>query len=107
MCLQHDLRERGIDPDRLHRAADRPMMENLAALRAGELDEAQLFEPYVSMALQERAVVVCAAAAREPTVYTAFSTTHHAIEGHRMGFAGIARALTGSLQCFTGCRTDE
>ena len=30
MCLQHDLRERGIDPDQVRRIADRPMAGNLA-----------------------------------------------------------------------------
>ena len=107
MCLQHDLRERGIDPDRLHRAADRPMTENLAALHAGELDVAQLFEPYVSMALKEGAGVLYAGAARGPTVYTTFITTHQAIERHRMAFAGIARALAGTLEWITAHRTDK
>jgi len=107
MCLQHDLRERGIDPDRLRRAADRPMAENLAALHAGELDVAQLFEPYVSMALQEGAGVLYAAAARGPTVYTTFITTHQAIERQHMAFAGIARALANTLQWITRHRTDE
>src|SRR5262245_47129016 len=83
MCLQHDLRERGIDPDGLGRAADRPMADNLAAVLAGELDVVQLFEPYVSMALQEGASVIYAAAARGPAVYTTFITTHQAIERHR------------------------
>jgi len=106
MCLQHDLRERGIDPDRLRRAADRPMADNLAALRAGELDVAQLFEPYVSIALNEGAGVLYAAAARGPTVYTTFITTHQAIERHRAAFAGVARALAGTLQWITGHRTD-
>jgi len=107
MCLQHDLRERGIDPGRVRRAADRPMAENLAALQAGELDVVQLFEPYVSMALQEDARVLYAAAARGPTVYTTFITTHQAIERHSMAFAGMQRALAGTLRWITGHRTDE
>jgi NitT/TauT family transport system substrate-binding protein len=45
MCFQHDLRERGVDPDRLERMPDRPMAENMAALRRGEVDVAQVFEP--------------------------------------------------------------
>jgi NitT/TauT family transport system substrate-binding protein len=107
MCLQHDLRERGIDPDRLHRTADRPMAENFAALLAGELEVAQLFEPYVPMALQEGAGVLYAAAARGPTVYTTFITTHQAIERHRPAFAGMARVLAGTLQWVTEHRADE
>src|SRR5262249_29046640 len=50
LCLQHDLREQGIDPGRLERVADRTMADNLAALRNGELDVVQMFEPYVSIA---------------------------------------------------------
>ena len=73
MCLQHDLRQHGIDPDGLARVADRPMGENLSRLSSGELDVVQLFEPFVSMALQQRAGdILYAASARGPTVYTAF-----------------------------------
>jgi NitT/TauT family transport system substrate-binding protein len=69
MCLQHDLREHGIDPHRLDRAADRPMSENLAALRAGAVDVVQLFEPYVSFALEEHiGRVLYAASDRGETV---------------------------------------
>src|SRR5712672_1502631 len=50
LCLQHDLRRDGIDPDRLERVTDRTMAANLEALRNGELDVAQMFEPYASMA---------------------------------------------------------
>jgi NitT/TauT family transport system substrate-binding protein len=107
MCLQHDLRDRGIDPDRVRRAADRPMADNLAALRAGELDVAQLFEPYVSIALNEGAGVLYAAAARGPTVYTTFITVRQAIERHRTAFAGIARALGGTLQWIAEHGADE
>ena len=38
---------------RLNRVADRTMADNLEALRRGELDVVQMFEPYVSMALQD------------------------------------------------------
>ncbi len=53
MCLQHDLREQGIDPDALPRIADRAMTRNYHALQAGDLDMMQAFEPFVSMAEQE------------------------------------------------------
>jgi len=48
MCLQHDLREQGIDPDSLPRIADRSMARNYHALQAGDLDLMQAFEPFVS-----------------------------------------------------------
>src|SRR5258708_37516556 len=55
MCLQHDLREQGIDPDALPRIADRAMTRNYNALMAGDLDGMQPFEPFVSMAEQDGA----------------------------------------------------
>jgi NitT/TauT family transport system substrate-binding protein len=94
MCLQHDLREQGIDPSRLDRAADRPMAANVAALRDGELDVIQVFEPYVSMAIQEGiGEVLYAASRRGPTVYTTFIATRDGIERHRAAFAGMVRAI--------------
>src|SRR5262252_2136047 len=41
LCLQHDLRQNGVDPDRLERVADRTMADNLEALCTGEIDVAQ------------------------------------------------------------------
>src|SRR5437879_3692234 len=49
LCLQHDLREHGIDPDRLPRAPAQTMADNIAALGKRRLDVVQVFEPYVSM----------------------------------------------------------
>jgi NitT/TauT family transport system substrate-binding protein len=40
LCLQEDLRQAGLDPDRLDRVADRSMAENPAALRQGQIDAA-------------------------------------------------------------------
>jgi NitT/TauT family transport system substrate-binding protein len=94
MCLQHDLREQGIDPSRLDRAPDRSMASNLEALRNGQLDVAQLFEPYASMALQLGAGhILYAASARGPTVYTTFVATKSGIERHRGAFTGMTRAI--------------
>jgi len=42
LCLQHDIREAGIDPASVPRIADRTMAENLAALERGEVDMALL-----------------------------------------------------------------
>ena len=94
MCFQHDLREQGIDPSRLDRAPDRSMASNLEALRNGQLDVAQLFEPYASMALQLGAGhILYAASARGPTVYTTFVATKSGIERHRDAFTGMTRAI--------------
>jgi NitT/TauT family transport system substrate-binding protein len=94
LCLQQDLRDAGVDPDRLERVTDRTMGDNLAALRKGELDVAQLFEPYVSMALATGAgQILYAASARGPTVYTTFLATREGIARNRTAFAAMVRAV--------------
>jgi NitT/TauT family transport system substrate-binding protein len=94
MCLQHDLRAHGLDPARVRRTADRTMAQNFAALRDHELDVIQVFEPFASMALQNGAgEILYAAAARGPTVYTAFIATRDAVERHRLALVGMIRAM--------------
>src|SRR5579872_2511706 len=73
MCLQEDLRRAGVAPSRLDRRADGSMADNIAALRRGELDVVQVFEPFVSALLADGAGHVWyAAASRGPTSYTTF-----------------------------------
>jgi NitT/TauT family transport system substrate-binding protein len=94
LCLQQDLRDAGIDPDRLARVTDRTMADNLEALRKGDLDVAQLFEPYVSEALATGAGhILYAASTRGPTVYTTFLATRESIARNRTAFAGMVRAV--------------
>jgi NitT/TauT family transport system substrate-binding protein len=93
LCLQHDLREQGIDPAKLGRVADRTMAENLAALLAGRLDVMQAFEPYASLAVREGARILHAASARGPTVYTTFTATRAGVEHHRAAFAAMTRGI--------------
>jgi len=94
LCLQHDLRQAGIDPDRLERVTDRTMADNLEALRDGELDVAQMFEPYASMALQAGVgEILFAASARGATTYTTFLATRDNITRNRAAFAAMVRAV--------------
>jgi NitT/TauT family transport system substrate-binding protein len=94
LCLQHDLRQNGIDPDRLERVANRTMAENLEALRSGALDVAQMFEPYASMALKSGiGNILYAASTRGPTVYTTFLATRDSIARNRAAFAAMVRAV--------------
>src|SRR6266851_8316382 len=94
LCLQHDLRQNGIDPDRLERVANRTMAENLEALRSGALDVAQMFEPYASMALYSGiGNILYAASTRGPTVYTTFLATRDSIARNRAAFAAMVRAV--------------
>jgi NitT/TauT family transport system substrate-binding protein len=73
LCLQHDLRLAGIDPASLARVADQTMARNVAALKAGEVDVIQVFEPFPSQLSAEGAAHVWyEAALRGPTSYTTF-----------------------------------
>jgi NitT/TauT family transport system substrate-binding protein len=99
LCLQHDLREHGMDPARLPRIADRTMASNYDALRAGEIDVMQAFEPFASLATQDRAGdILYTASARGPTVYTAFIATREAVAMHGEAFAAMTRATAKMLQ---------
>jgi NitT/TauT family transport system substrate-binding protein len=99
LCLQNDLREHGMDPERLPRIADRTMAHNYDALRAGELDAMQAFEPFVSLAAKDRAGdILYTASARGPTVYTAFIATRAAAVEHGKAFAAMTRATAKMLQ---------
>jgi len=93
LCLQHDLRERGIDPDGISRVADRTMGENLTALESGDVDVIQVFEPYVSLALRAGAEILYAASSRGPTCYTTFLTTRASIARNRVAFEAMTRAV--------------
>lgn len=98
LCLQHDLREQGIDPEKLDRVADGAMADHLDALRQGEVDVAQLFEPYVSLALQAGGGdILYAASSRGPTSYTTFLTTRASILKNRTAFAAMVRATRRTL----------
>jgi NitT/TauT family transport system substrate-binding protein len=94
LCLQHDLRELGVDPASIDRVADRTMADNLEALRGGRLDVAQMFEPYASMALQSGgAKILYAASTRGPTSYTTFLATRDGIARHRETFSAMTRGI--------------
>ena len=108
MCLQHDLRESRIDPDKLPRIADRAMGRNCNALKAGDLDVMQVFEPFVSMAEQDKAVdVLYAASRRGPTAYTAFIATREACAKYRDEFAAMTRATAKMLAWVYANPADE
>ena len=98
LCLQYDLREHGIDPARINSVADQTMGDNLEALRKGGLDVVQMFEPYVSMALQASiGDVLYAASERGPTVYTTFLASRDSIRRNRAAFDAMVRAIRRSL----------
>lgn len=98
LCLQHDLREQGVDPDQIDRVAAGTMAEHLDALRRDEVDVAQMFEPYVSLALRSGAGdILYAASSRGPTTYTTFLTTRDSLLKNRMAFPAMVRATRRTL----------
>ena len=98
LCLQADLQDAGTDPAAMI-AANRvrtglTMQEQLQALRDGELDVGQFFEPYVSQALAEGdGRLLYAACERGPTIYTTFICSRDGLARHRDAFAALTRAL--------------
>ncbi|HUK08409.1 MAG TPA: ABC transporter substrate-binding protein [Stellaceae bacterium] len=94
MCLQEDLRRAGIDPARLDRVADRGMAENAAALRCGEADVVQLFQPFAEEMIESGAGYLWyAAASRGPTSYTCFYARRATIERKRDELLRMTRAI--------------
>jgi len=94
LCLQHDLRLAGIDPARIDRVADQTMARNVEALKAGEVDVIQVFEPFPSMLLADKAAHVWYEAARRgPTSYTTFYARRSTLTTRRDELARMVRAI--------------
>ena len=94
MCLQHDLRLAGIDPARITLAPDRSMAENAAALRSGEVDVIQIFQPYAKeLELSGAGHVWYAAANRGPTAYTTLNTTREYAQRNPDTLVAMCRAM--------------
>lgn len=94
MCLQEDLRRAGIDPARVTRVADGTMAENVAALRRGDVDVVQVFEPFAAMLLGDGAGHVWyAQASRGPTSYTTFYARRELLRVRREELHRMVRAI--------------
>jgi NitT/TauT family transport system substrate-binding protein len=94
MCLQHDLRLAGIEPSRIRLAPQHTMAENGAALRAGEVDVIQVFQPYAKELEQSGAAHVWyAAATRGPTAYTTLNTTRAYADKNPQTLLAMCRAM--------------
>ena len=93
LCLQQDLREVAVDPGRLARVADRSMAENVSALASGNLDVAQMFEPFVEHAVAAGGAVLYRASDRGPTSYTVFVTLRDRLARDPGPFHRMVRAM--------------
>jgi NitT/TauT family transport system substrate-binding protein len=84
------------------------MARNYNALREGDLDVMQAFEPFVSMAEQDSAGdVLYAASTRGPTAYTAFIATRNACASYGGEFAAMTRATAKMLAWLYANPADE
>ncbi len=89
MCLQEDLRRAGIAPSRLTRIDDRTMADHVAALRRGEVDVVQVFEPFAA----EFGHVWYSQASRGPTSYTTFYARRGLLRTRRDELHRMVRAI--------------
>lgn len=108
LCLQHDLRDLGLDPARVDRIPDRTMGDNLAALATGEIDIVQVFEPFAAMAERQGiGRIVHAQAARGDTSYTTLTATRAGVTRNASAFAALTRAYAETLQWVVAHPADE
>jgi NitT/TauT family transport system substrate-binding protein len=98
LCLQDDLQRLGVDPDKVVRIAGNTMQQNSDALVSGEIDVAQVFEPYAALLEAHHGCAVWATAAdRGDTAYTAFIATAERIAQRRQDFVRLCRGMSDTL----------
>jgi NitT/TauT family transport system substrate-binding protein len=106
--LQDDIRQAGIDPGAIKRITDQTMPANAAAVAAGTIDVAQLFEPLVSqMEAAGTGHVWYAQASRGPTSYTAFYARTDVIAAKRPAIEAMVRGLARTLRWFAAASPEE
>jgi NitT/TauT family transport system substrate-binding protein len=99
LCLQEDMRRAGLDPAKLDRVTGQSMASNAAALRRGEVDVVQLFQPFVEELLEEGAGYIwCAAAERGPTSYTTLYARRVLLSTRRDECERMVRAIHRTLK---------
>jgi NitT/TauT family transport system substrate-binding protein len=108
LCLQDDIRRDGIDPAALNRITGPSMAENAVALRAGQLDAIQVFQPYAEELLQSGTGHLWHAAAnRGLTAYTTLVTRRSVLLNRRDELAAMVRAMDRTLRWIAGTQGAE
>ncbi|MBH64554.1 MAG: hypothetical protein CL569_19325 [Alphaproteobacteria bacterium] len=99
LCLQHDLRLLGMEPESLERVSDETMADNIVALKNGALDVIQIYEPYVEMLVKDGIGHVWSAAAdRGAVAYTTFYTTAGFLRDCPEVAHGLSRSMFRTLK---------
>jgi NitT/TauT family transport system substrate-binding protein len=101
ICLANDVRHAGVDPGALDRSDDKTMVENEAALAAGELDAIQVFQPYAERLIASGAGHLWyAAATRGLTAYTTLVTRRDVLTDRADELQRMTRAIHRTLTWF-------
>ncbi len=99
LCLQEDMRRAGLDPAKLDRITGQSMADNAAALRRGDVDVVQLFQPFVEELLEAGAGHIWyAAAERGPTSYTTLYARRALLAERRDECLRMVRTLHRTLK---------
>ena len=99
LCLQEDMRRAGLDPAMLDRVGDQSMSGNVTALRRGEIDAVQLFQPFVEELIEQRdGHIWHAGAERGPTSYTTFYARRALVAARRDECERMVRAVHRTLK---------
>ena len=96
-CLHGDIASRGMDWAALDTVTDQGMAANAAAVIAGRLDLAQMFEPFACRVEDQGGAVWHAQASRGHTAYTAFYATEAGIAAKREPLQAMIRAMAEAL----------
>ena len=108
ICLQDDLRRAGIDPAAMNLVNGPSMAENAAALRRGEIDAVEIFQPYAEELLRDGAGYVWyAQASRGPTAYTMLVARRSVMDRRADEFAAVTRAMARTLRWFAATPAEE
>jgi NitT/TauT family transport system substrate-binding protein len=99
ILLQHDLRRAGIAPTTVKLASGRTMAQNSEALRSGEVDVIQLFEPQVEALVGTGAGHIWYAGARRgPIPYSSLNTTRAFINREPETILRMTRGMYRTLK---------
>ena len=107
LCLQQDLRDFDLDPERVFRIVDRTMAANLAGLGRSDIDVAQVFEPFADEALSAGFAILHAQSSRGPTSYTTFAVTPEGIRRNRDAFTRMTRAMARTQAWLSSNSADD
>jgi NitT/TauT family transport system substrate-binding protein len=107
LCLQEDLRRAGLDPAALNRVSDRGMADNVAALRRGDIDVVQLFQPFAEELIASGdGNLWYAQADRGPCSYTTFYARRPVLQAKQDEMRRLVRGLYRTQKWLAGASAE-